>query len=452
MNIIIVGCGKIGGTIIQSLGNEGHDIVAVDCDAAQLADITNVYDCMGVCGNGADSDVLDEAGAESADLFIAVTGSDELNMLSCFLARKMGAKYTIARIRNPEYNDNSLGFLQKHLELSMSINPEYLAAKELFNILKFPSAVKIETFSRGNLEMIEFRLKPDSVLDGMSLMEMRNKHRARILVCYVRREDEVVIPSGNFRLKSGDRIGLTAQPNELEKFFRSLGSFKKRARNVMLLGGSRTAHYLAEMLCENGSSVKIIDRDEKVCRELSESLPKAVIINGDGAAQELLLEEGLRDIDAFAALTGMDEENILISIFAASQNVPNVISKVNRDELMLMAENLGLDCVVSPKKIIADVLVSYARALQNSLGSNIETLYQLADGKAEALEFNVKEDSRVIGVPLKELEIKDGILIAGIIRGRETLIPNGDDMIFGGDNVVVIATDRRLQDLDDILR
>lgn len=452
MKIIIVGCGKIGATIIQSLSSEGHDIVAIDSDAAVLSDITNVYDCMGICGNGADSEILYEAGIEDTELFIAVTGSDELNMLSCYLARKMGAGNTIARIRNPEYNDRNLGFLKSKLELSMSINPEHLAAKELFNVLKFPSAVKIETFSRGNLEMIEFRLKPDSALDGISLMEMREKHRARVLVCYVRRDEEVIIPSGNFRLKSGDRIGLTAQPNELEKFFRSLGSFKKRAKNIMILGGSRTAHYLAEMLTDIGNSVKIIEKDEKICRELSESLPKAVVINGDGAAQELLLEEGLGSTDAFVALTGMDEENILISIFAASQNVPNVISKVNRDELLLMAENLGLDCVVSPKKIIADVLVSYARALQNSLGSNIETLYQLADGKAEALEFNVRPDSKVIGVPLKDLSIKSGILISGIIRERETLIPNGNDMILGGDSVVVIATDRRLQDLDDILR
>lgn len=452
MKIIIVGCGKIGATIIQSLSNEGHDIVVIDNDETQITDITNIYDCMGLCGNGADSDTLEEAGVSKAELFIAVTGSDELNMLSCFVARRMGAKNTIARIRNPEYNDRSLGFMKDQLELSMSINPELLAAKELFNILKFPSAVKIETFSRGNLEMIEFRLKPDSALDGMSLMEMRGKYKARVLVCYVRREDEVVIPSGNFRLKGGDRIGLTAQPKELEKFFRSLGAFKKRAKNVMLLGGSRTARYLAEMLTDIGNTVKIIDKDEKVCQELSESLPKAVIINGDGAAQELLLEEGLRTLDAFVALTGMDEENILISIFAASQNVPKVISKVNRDELTLMAENLGLDCLVSPKKIIADVLVRYARALQNSLGSNIETLYQLADGKAEALEFNVREDSKVIGIPLKDLEIKSNVLIAGIIRDRETLIPAGSDMILAGDNVVVIAAQHKLQDLNDILK
>lgn len=451
MKIVVVGCGKIGSAIIASLVKEGHDIVAVDRNQTFVNNITNIYDVMGLCGNGADSDILREAGVETAELFVAVTGSDELNMLSCFLARKLGAKNTIARIRDHEYNDQSLGFLKENLELSMAINPELLTAKELFNILKFPSAVKIETFSRGNLEMIEFRLKPDSVLDGMTLMEMRDKHKAKVLVCYVQRDDEIFIPDGNFALKSGDRIGLTASQNELEKFFRSLGTFKKRAKNVMIMGGSRTALYLAEMLTRIGSSVKIIEINADVCEQLSDALPEAVIIHGDGAQQELLLEEGIDSLDAFVALTGMDEENILISIFAASKNVPNVISKVNRDALDRMAQNLGLDCIVSPHKIIANVAMSFARALQNSLGSNIETLYQLADGKAEALEFNVKSDSKVINIPLKALQLKQSVLIAGILRGQKTIIPAGDDMILEGDNVIIIAAEHRLQDLDGIL-
>lgn len=452
MRIVLVGCGKIGTTIVETLADEGHDIVVIDNNATAVANIAEIYDVMGVCGNGADSDILEEADVKRAELFIAITGSDEVNMLSCFFARKMGAKNTIARIRNAEYNDYSLAFMREQLELSMSINPEFLAAKELFNILKFPSAIKIETFSRGNLEMIEFRLKSQSMLDGITLVQMRETYKAKVLVCYVRREDEVFIPDGNFKLKSGDWIGLTASSGELEKFFRSVGLFKKQAKNIMLLGGSRTARYLAEMLTDIGNSVKIIEKSEKICAELSEQLPKAVIINGDGAGQELLLEEGLKDLDAFVALTGMDEENILISIFASSQKVPNVISKVNRDELIQMAENLGLDCIVSPKNIIADVLVRYARALDNSKGSNIETLYQLADGKAEALEFNVNPGSKVIGIPLKTLEIRQGILIAGIIRGHNTLIPNGNDMIQSGDNVIIIAAEHRLQDLDDILK
>lgn len=452
MKIIISGCGKIGGTILASLVSEGHDIVAIDSDSAVLTEITNIHDVMGVCGNGADSDILTEAGVAGAEMFVAATGSDEMNMLSCFLARRLGAKDTIARIRSPEYNDRSLAFVRRELELSMAINPELLAAHELFNILKFPSAVKIEKFSGRGFEMIELRLKPDSVLDGMSLRSLREKYGTRVLICCVQRGDSVYIPGGDFVLKSGDKIDITAPPADMLKFFRSIGEFQKQARNVMLLGGSRTAYYLADMLTSGGASVKIIERDEKTCSELCEALPKAVIIHGDGAEQELLMEEGLKSLDAFIALTGMDEENILISIFAAAQKVPKVISKVNRDELAAMAERLGLDCIVSPKKIISDVIVQYARALKNSLGSNIETLYQLMDGKAEALEFNAKADPKLIGIPLKELNIKKNILIAGILRYRKTVVPTGDDMILPDDRVIVVAADRKLSDLSDILR
>lgn len=452
MKIIIAGCGKIGGTILASLVSEGHDIVAIDSDSAVLTEITNIHDVMGVCGNGADSDILTEAGVAGAEMFVAATGSDEMNMLSCFLARRLGAKNTIARIRSPEYNDRSLAFVRRELELSMAINPELLAAHELFNILKFPSAVKIEKFSGRGFEMIELRLKPDSVLDGMSLRSLREKYGTRVLICCVQRGDSVYIPGGDFVLKSGDKIDITAPPADMLKFFRSIGEFQKQARNVMLLGGSRTAYYLADMLTSGGASVKIIERDEKTCSELCEALPKAVIIHGDGAEQELLMEEGLKSLDAFIALTGMDEENILISIFAAAQKVPKVISKVNRDELAAMAERLGLDCIVSPKKIISDVIVQYARALKNSLGSNIETLYQLMDGKAEALEFNAKADPKLTGMPLKELNIKKNILIAGILRYRKTVVPTGDDMILPDDRVIVVAADRKLSDLSDILR
>ena len=293
MKIIIAGCGKIGGTILASLVSEGHDIVAIDSDSAVLTEITNIHDVMGVCGNGADSDILTEAGVAGAEMFVAATGSDEMNMLSCFLARRLGAKNTIARIRSPEYNDRSLAFVRRELELSMAINPELLAAHELFNILKFPSAVKIEKFSGRGFEMIELRLKPDSVLDGMSLRSLREKYGTRVLICCVQRGDSVYIPGGDFVLKSGDKIDITAPPADMLKFFRSIGEFQKQARNVMLLGGSRTAYYLADMLTSGGASVKIIERDEKTCSELCEALPKAVIIHGDGAEQELLMEEGL---------------------------------------------------------------------------------------------------------------------------------------------------------------
>ena len=451
MNIVVVGCGKIGTTILASLVSEGHDVVALDSDPAVVSEIVNIYDVMGVCGNGADMESLEEAQAERAEMFIAVTGSDELNMLSCFMAKKMGAKHTVARIRNPEYNDKGLAFMRQQLDLSLSINPDLMAARELLNILKLPSAVKIETFSQGSFEIIELWLK-NSVLDGKRISEIRDKYKTKFLICAVRRGEQVFIPDGNFELKNGDKIGLTASPAEMQKFLRSVGVLQTQARNVLSLGGRRTGYYLAKMLGSIGNSVKIIEKDPAVCSELCEALPKTVIIQGDGAQQELLLEEGIRTVDAFVALTGMDEENILISIFAALQNVPKVISKINRDELFSMAEKLGLDCLISPKKIISDVMVRYARALQNSLGSNVETLYKLMGDRAEALEFNVKADPKLTGIPLKELRLKSNILIAGIIRDRKTVIPVGEDMILPGDRVIVLSAGQRLNDLSDILK
>ena len=451
MRIIIVGCGKIGTTIIASLVNEGHDVVAVDDNPDIIADITNTYDAMGVCGNGTDCETLAEAEVEKAELFVSVTGSDELNMLSCFIARRMGAKHTIARIRNPEYNDSSLGFLCQQLDLSVSINPELLAAQELFNMLKFPSAVNVETFSGQSFEIVELRLKADSPLIGMKLLELRKRYQAKFLVCVVQRGEDVYIPDGNFELKSGDKIGLTASPLEIQKLLKMLGILQRQARNVMILGASRTAYYLARLLTGSGNSVKIIEKDRERCEEFCNSLPGAVIICGDGAEPELLLEEGLGSVDAFVALTGMDEENILLSFFANAQNVPKVIPKVNRNELSSMAEKLGLYSMVSPQKMVSDVLTRYARALQNSLGSNVETLYKIMDGKAEALEFNVQPDFRFLEVPLKEMKLKDNVLVAGIIRGRKTIIPAGNDVIRSGDRVIVLSTEHRLHDLSDII-
>lgn len=451
MKIIVVGCGKIGSVLIAELVSEGHEVVAIDRDQAVLSSVTDMYDAMGVCGGGADCEVLTEAGVQKTDLFIAVTGSDELNMLSCFIAGKMGAAHRIARIRTPEYNDKSLAFMRQQLGLSMAINPELLAAHELFNILKLPSAVKVETFSQRNFEMIELVLKPDSRLDGVKLSELRTKYKTKFLVCAVQRDNNIYIPDGNFVLRAGDKIGITAAHIEMQKTLREMGLLQRQARSIMILGGSRTAYYLAKMLTSTGNSVKIIERNEAVCSELGSDLPRAEIICGDGANQELLIEEGLHSHDAFVSLTGIDEENILISIFASTQSVPKVIAKVNSDQLSSMAEKLGLDCIVSPKKITADILVRYARAIQNSLGSNVETLYKLMDGRAEALEFNVSAESPLIGITLKELDFKPGILIAGIIHDRHPIIPTGDDVISAGDRVIVISAHQYLHDLSEIL-
>ena len=452
MNIVIVGCGKIGTSIISRLVAEGHDIVAVDANPAVISEISNVFDVMCVCGNGADCSALEEADAGKAELFVAATDSDETNMLSCFLAGKMGARHTIARIRNPEYNDKSLTFIRQQLGLTVSVNPEWMAAQEIFNMLKLPAAANIESFSGGNIEMVELKLKSDTPLDGMKLSDLRKKYKAKFLVCAVQRGEEVHIPDGNFVLNAGDKIGLTAAPTEIQKLLKMLGISQKQARNVMILGGSKIAYYLAKRLVSSGNNVKIIEKDEKRASELASLLPEAVIIQGDGADQELLLEEGIDTTDAFVALTGMDEENILISIFASTHKVPKIISKVNRDGLADMAVNLGIECIISPKKIVSDVLAKYARALENSLGSDIETLYKLMDGSIEALEFSVGSDFKGVKTPLKELSLKPGILIAGIIRARRAMLPSGDDMIMPNDRVVVIVSGQKLSDLSDIIR
>lgn len=452
MNIIVVGCGKIGTSIISALASEGHDLIAIDNNPAALDEVTDVLDVMGVCGNGVDCEILKEAEVENASLLIAVTDSDEFNMLCCYLARKMGAHHTIARIRNPEYNDQSLNFVKENLNISMAINPEMLTAEEIYKVLKFPSAIKVETFSRRSFEIIEMVVKPDTVFDGISLAELREKFSdVNFLICAAVRNGEVHIPDGNFVLKAGDKIGLTASHKEMLKLLRDMKLFQRQAKSSVILGASTTAHYLAKLLLNTGNSVKVIDSNPTRCKEFTESLPKADVVCGDGTQQELLLEEGIRTTESFVSLTGMDEENILISIFAKNHNVPKIVSKINRMELSAMAENLGLDCIVSPQKIIIDVVLKYVRALQNSLGSNIETLYKIMDEKAEALEFKAIDNPKIVNTPLKDLKFIKNVLIAGIIRDRKTLIPSGNDCILPGDYVVVVSTDSKLKDLTDIV-
>ncbi len=453
MKIVVVGAGKIGSTMISRLVTEEHDLTVVDKDVSVVSEISNIYDVMCVCGNATDCSVLEEAGVPEADLFIAATASDELNMLSCFLGRRLGAKHTIARIRNPEYNRESLGFLKQHLDLSMAINPEMLAAQEMFNLLKLPSAIKIETFSQMNVEIVEIILRKGSLMAGVSLMDLRNRFKAKFLVCAVQRGSEVFIPSGSFVLQDGDKIGLTGSPAELLKLFRAIGLEHRQAKSIMIIGGGRLGFYLSRMLENTGNSVKIIERSPKKCNELSQKLSRTIVINGDGAQQEIMMEEGLENMDAFVTLTGMDEENILISMFASAHKVPKVITKINRDELCDMAEKLGLDSVISPRKIVSDRVIQYARALENSAGSSVETLYNIMDDKAEALEFIVGPDFSHTGIPLKDLKIKDNILIAGIIRDRRPMLPAGDDFILQGDRVIVLAASgRKLGDLSDIIK
>lgn len=453
MKIIIVGGGKVGKTIIESMLKEKHEVILVDNDPAVVGNVTNLYDVMGICANGTEYEKLLEAGADKADLFIAVTGSDELNMLSCFAAKKIGARHTVARVRNSEYNTASWGFMKQQLEISMAVNPEKLAAEAIYDILKLPSATKVESFTARSFEMIEIIVKKGSAIDGMTLVDLRKKFSEKFLVCVVQRENDVFIPNGTFKVLSGDKIGVMVTNDDAHSILKKFGYPAKEAKNIMLIGASKTALYLADMLIKGRSSVKIIEKDPEVCDIVCERLSsKASVVCGDGMSREILLEEGMDGLDALVALTDRDEENILISFYALSKQVQKVIAKVNRNELSSISENLGLETTFSPKNIVADILVRYARAIGNSIGSKVETLYSLFGGNAEALEFNVEQDFEFAGVPIKKLETKPGILVAGITRGDEALIPGGDDCILSGDKVIVVAKGERLCNLSDILK
>lgn len=453
MNIIVVGCGKIGKVLLYSLSKENHNVTAIDIDEAIISDVRNGYDVMAYCGNGTSYGVLKKAGVENCDLFIAVTASDELNMLSCFAAKRMGAKYTVARIRNPENNkDDSLDFMKKQLELSLAINPEQLAAQAIYNLMKLPAAAKLETFSSNQIEMLEFVLKPDSPLDGVPLKDLKKKHKGKYLICAVMRGEEVFIPKGDFALKSGDRIGLIVAEEDLSSALEMLEVPHKRIKRAMIIGAGITSRYLAKLLLRHRISVKLIDSDAKVCEKVCEELPsKVTVLHGNAMSQDLLMEEGLSSTDALVSLTGRDEENILISYYAMSQSVSKTVSKVNRDELVSVAEKLGLDSLVSPRKVTADVIVKYARALENTLDTQIEALYSIMGGMAEALEFKVLSDSRLTHVPLKDMKLKKGVLMAGIIRGKEVIIPGGEDEILPEDRVIVIAEGVQIAELSDII-
>lgn len=450
MRIVIVGTGKVGTTLAEQLSMEDHDIYVIDQNQATVDHLVNTLDIMGVYGNGASYHVLLEAEVQKADLLVACTSHDEINLLCCLVAKKLGAQNTIARVRNPEYSDQ-LVFMRDELGLSMSINPERAAASELYKLLKFPSALKIETFSNKRVEMAEIKLREDSVLDHVYLRDLHKTYKGRALICSVQRGNEVTIPGGNFMLKSGDRINVIAQANDMIDFVSSLGRTLPAARDVMLVGGGRISFYLARMLTENGARVKIIDIDPKRCAELSRLLPHAMIICGDGTDQELLSEEGIDSMDAVVALTGFDEENIILALYAQSATDAKIITKINRPTLASIAESTGLGSIISPRVLTANIIIRYVRSMQNSMGSNIETLHRLVGGAVEALEFRVNDTFPQADIPLMDLRLKPNILIACISRNGRTIIPGGRDYISVGDRVIVVAAGEHFDDLADIL-
>ncbi len=450
LHIIIVGCGKVGRTLVEQLSQEGHDITVVDKDPAQVQDVANLFDIMGVVGNGASYGVLKEAGLEEADLLIAVTESDELNLLCCTVAKQVGDCEAIARVRTPDYS-REVGYLRQKLGLAMIINPELESAAEAARILYLPTALEIDSFAHGQADLIKFKVPEGNVLAGMNLITLGKKIAPDILICAAEREGKVTIPRGNYVIQAGDILSFAASRAVGKKFLEDIGFKTNRVRSALLIGGGRASYYLAKQLLSMGIGVKIIEIDRARCEELSVLLPKAVIINGDGTDEDLLIEEGIQRAEAVVALTGIDEENILLTLYARKASNAKTITKINRITFQEVINGLDLGSVIYPKYITAEAIIRYVRAMREGLDSNIETLYHMFDHRAEAIEFRVSAASEVTGIQLKDLKLKPDLLVSCIYRDGRVRIPNGFDEIRVGDTVMIVTTHSGFNDIQDIL-
>ncbi len=449
MKIIIVGCGKVGETLAAELGEEGNDITVVDLSQEKVKTVSEKLDVMGVVGNGATNTTLREAGIEEADLLIAVTESDELNLLCCTIAKKSRKCRVIARVRNPEYR-TEVSYLKNELGLAMVINPEYAAAEEISRVLHFPIATNIDTFAKGKVELLKFKLSEENTLVGMPVKDVVAKLKCNILVCTVERDDEAYIANANFVFASGDLVSIIASRKNAVDFFKKIGYKQHFVKNIIAIGAGNITEYLCELLRDSGISVKVIDNDYEKCANISSIHRKAIVINGDRTDRELLFEEGIENTDAFVILSENDEENILLSLFAKASSRGKVITKINRSEYDDIIKHLGIDTSVYPKNITSDMIVRYVRAMKNTLGSNVETMYSVIKDKVEASEFIVGE-SAITGVPLSNLKLKRDVLIAAILRGGEVIIPRGQDTIEKGDAVIIVSKILGLHDISEVM-
>ena len=449
MNIIIVGLGKLGITLTKQLVSEGHSLTVVDTNNDKVSSVVDTYDVMGVCGNGATCDTLETAGASKAKLIIAATASDEMNILCCLIANRMGAENTIARVRNPDYANQSQ-FLRNELGISMVVNPEFETANEISRIIRFPSAANLDSFARGKIEIASIRIHSDNSLCDTPLYDLRKKSKAKVLVCAVQRDDQVYIPSGDFVIRCDDIISITGTRSELSLFMKQTGVYKQRIKNVMIIGGGRIGYYLAKLLSDTGRNIKLIESSHDRCYKLTDSLPDITVIHGDGTDQDILDEQGLERQDALVSLTGIDEENIIVSMYAESKGINKVITKVNRHSYSIL-NDIGLETVVSPQIVAGNLVTRYVRALHNSAGnSQIQTLHKLVNGKVEAVEFIVPEGAGYENVPFKELNFLPNILVGCIIRNGKTIFPSGDDVMKAHDSIIIVTAGRIIEDLHDI--
>ena len=453
LKIIVVGAGKVGDTLVNRLAEEGHNLVIIDKNVDRLTELANLCDCMGIIGNGASHEVLEEAGVSSADLFISVTESDELNLLCCMIAKQFNKRLaTIARVRNPDYG-KEVPYLRSKLSLDMIINPEYEAAVEAAHILFLPAAISINSFAHGSAEIVKIKIPEGNVLDGKTVAYLGSNYTNDLVIVGVERGDDVTIPNGAFELSAGDIISFVATRKVCHTFLKSIGFKTNSVRSTIMIGGGKSAFYLADQLIKTGIDVKIIEKDLKRCDELSELLPKATIINGDGINEALLEESGIRDVDSVVAMTGIDEENIMLSLFARqiSKGIKSV-TKINKISFTDVINRLDLGSVIYPKQITAEAIIGYARAKQASIGSNVEVMYHLFDEKAEAIEFKVMENSNATGKQLKEMKLKPNTLVSFINRSGKIIIPKGDDSIEVGDSVMIVTKNKGFTALTDILR
>lgn len=450
MKIVIVGCGNVGTALVEQLSREGHNVTVVDEKEDLVQGITNTYDIMGIVGNGAVYSVQVEAGVGEADLLIAVTGQDELNLLCCLIARKAGGCHTIARVSNPVYY-KEIAFIKEELGLSLVINPQYAVAMEIARLLKFPSALEIDTFAKGRVELVKYKIPDNSVLCDMQLKDVSSRFKSDVLICVAERGEEVHIPDGNFALKAGDNITIVASSAKIAAFFKKLGVPTMRAKDAILIGGGGTSYYLATLLLDMGVKVKIVDKSRARCEELCELVPEAMIICGDGTERDLLLEEGLASAESVVSMMDFDEENIMLSLYAKSISKAKIITRIHRIAYDEIIENLDLGSIVYPKNITAENIVKFVRAMQNSMGSNIESLYKLNDNRVEALEFIIREDCPLIGIPLQELRLKKNILVCSINHKGSISTPGGQSVIRVGDTVVIVTTTTGFHDIRDIL-
>lgn len=450
MKIIIAGAGKVGSSVAALLAQEGHDITIIDHDPDTIQSVSNELDVICVEGSATNPETLREAGAPHADLLLAATEQDETNMICGISARKLGTPHVIARVRDPQYL-HQVEFLREALGLSVIVNPEYECAKEISRTLRFPGAVRVDAFSKGSVEIVEHKIPVGGKLEGVALKELVKRFGAKVLVGVVERDGEGLIPNGDFILKQGDRLSITGSTTELRRFFIAIGQYKRPVRRVMVVGGGRVAVYLTRMLLESGIQVAVVERNRDRCDQLCDLIPEAHIVYGDATRSDVLQEDGISAADAFVALTGDDEDNIITALYARNRGVDKVVVKVNRDYLSEIIENVGLNRVVSPKDIVAQQLARYVRAMSNSMGGSMETLYRLAGGKVEAMEFKVSADSACVNIPLKDMKLKPNILISAIIRGSKSIIPDGSSRILPGDHAVIVAPAGKLENMDAIL-